>query len=130
MADTPGPVPQRRGSTIVGLIVMAVGIVLLLERTEALHVDFSPQLWPVIPLVIGLLRMVNPPASPEGRRHMPPAGSWLVFIGCWGLLNEFRVFGLDYDISWPLVVVFAGVTIVWRALEGSNGANAAHGGTP
>ena len=97
---------------------MGIGMAILLDRLDAWHLDFSPRLWPTIPLVLGLARMVDGPAQSDGRQPSLRAGSWLVFIGVWGLLNEFRVFGLDYDTSWPLVVIFAGVSIVWRALQG------------
>jgi cell wall-active antibiotic response 4TMS protein YvqF len=40
-----------------------------------------------------------------------------VFVGCWALANEFALFGFDYGTSWPLVVIGAGVLVVWRALD-------------
>ncbi len=45
-------------------------------------------------------------------------GIWMIFIGIWGLLTEFQVFGLDYHTSWPLLIIGAGLKMVWRSLEG------------
>ncbi len=35
---------------------------------------------------------------------------------------EMHLFGLDYGTSWPLMVVGAGLLIVWRAYDGPHGA--------
>jgi hypothetical protein len=40
-----------------------------------------------------------------------------VGVGLWGLISETRVFGFGYSTSWPLLVILAGVAIVWRAME-------------
>ena len=45
-------------------------------------------------------------------------GSWLLFIGCWGLLSSVHAFGMSYETSWPVLVVGAGLILVWRSFEG------------
>jgi hypothetical protein len=98
-------------------MVIGLGALLLADRIEVFDIEFSGSYWPVIPLALGLARLVQPARRPDGTCGSRRTGAWLVFIGGWGLLNEFHLFGLDYDSSWPLVVVFAGISIVWRATE-------------
>lgn len=33
------------------------------------------------------------------------------------MVSEFQLFGLDYSISWPLLVIGAGINMVWRSFE-------------
>jgi hypothetical protein len=42
---------------------------------------------------------------------------WLLFVGGWGLLNEYRLFGIHYGHSWPILLIGAGVLMVWRAMD-------------
>ena len=98
-----------------GLIVMIVGLALLADRLDR-AVGFPGKFWPLILIVMGVARLTDTGTSPQGRRNTR-SGGWLLFLGLWGLINEFHVFHLDYGSSWPLLVMGAGVGIVWRALE-------------
>lgn len=117
--------PKRGGEAyvVIGLVVMGVGVAVLAERV-AWHVDLSPRLWPAIPLGLGVLRLAVPGASPGDRARSLRTASWLLFVGVWGLLNEFGVPGFDYAGTWPLVLVFTGVCIVWSALDQPSGPGA------
>ncbi len=103
-----------RGHVLIGFVLIVVGSAFLVERMNLLDAD--PAVWPLFPLVIGLVRLLSPD---EARRHRGGrrAGVWLIYIGIWGLLNEFELFGLDYHNSWPLLVIAAGLNMVWRSLE-------------
>ncbi len=46
-----------------------------------------------------------------------PGAVWLLFLGAWGLVNEYRLFGLHYGHSWPVLLIGAGALIVWRAMD-------------
>lgn len=101
---------------MLGSLAIAAGILMLVERLDLGEVHLTPRLWPLLPLGLGLLRMIDPPRCDGQHRGRTP-GVWLVFIGAWGFVNEFHLWGLDYDRSWPLVVVFAGSLMVWRAVH-------------
>ena|SRR5512134_672905 len=96
-----------------GLVLILVGIALMVDRITILDVEGG--WWPFILLTIGAVKFFAPSASGSGSRR---PGAWLLFIGVWGLVNEFHLFGLDYGTSWPLMIVGVGVMIVWRAFEG------------
>lgn len=95
-----------------GVLIIAAGVLMLIERLDLADIHPTTQIWPILPLGLGLLRLIDPPAIADGRARSRRTGAWLLFIGCWGLLNEFHVRGLDYQNSWPLVVIFAGVNMV------------------
>lgn len=109
--------PADHGRIMLGMVLMSAGALMLIERMGMADVRLTWQLWPVFPLALGLVRLIDPPRRRDGRPKSRRSGAWLAFIGCWGLMNESHVYGFNYDNSWPLVVVVAGVTIVWRATE-------------
>ena len=97
------------GQLMTGLVLILVGIAFMVDRITILDVDGG--WWPFILLAIGAVKFF----APAGSRR---SGAWLLFIGCWGLVNEFHLFGLDYRTSWPLLIVGVGIMTVWRAFEG------------
>jgi hypothetical protein len=106
------------GRVVAGLVIVVVGVAMLMDRTGIadMSLHLSGRYWPVILIVLGLARLFDPP-----RRHGRPSyrsGGWLLWIGLWGLVSEFHAFGLDYDTSWPLLVIGAGLAMMWRALGG------------
>lgn len=109
--------PAQHGRIMLGMFLMAAGILMLIERLGVADVRVTAQLWPLFPLTLGLLRIIDPPYRCHGQVRSRRSGLWLAFIGCWGLANELHFHGLDYQNSWPLVVVFAGITMVWGAAE-------------
>ncbi len=96
---------------------MANGALLLIDRLGLAEIHITAHLWPILPLGLGVLRLIDPPVTADGRPRGRRSAIWLVFIGCWGLLNELHLFGLDYGSSWPLLLIFVGVNMVWRSTE-------------
>jgi hypothetical protein len=96
---------------------MLVGTLLLLDRLDWWGVKLNVPLWPWILVVLGLVRLSD--RSTDARRCMRGRRSavWLLFIGAWGLLNEYRLFGLHYGHSWPILLIGAGALIVWRSMD-------------
>jgi hypothetical protein len=106
----------RGGRVFGGIVVIIVGISMLIDRTGWFDVRVSSHYWPLILIALGVMKLLEP--RQRGRRPRPAiAGVWLVYLGCWGLVNELHLFGFDYHSSWPLLVVGAGVGIVWRAFQ-------------
>jgi hypothetical protein len=101
---------DNTGGLVVGLLVMALGIGLLLDRTGILAGFGWRNFWPCVLIAIGLVRLSFP--REDGRYD----GGWMVFIGALLLLNQTHL--LHFRESWPLFVVAFGVTIVWKELSG------------
>ena len=105
----------RTNKALTGVALILVGIAILSARLDLWEIRIAREMWPWIPIVVGLVRFLNPPLR-EGRRSRR-SGVWLIYIGLWGLVSEYALFGLGYRMSWPLLIVGAGLNMVWRALE-------------
>jgi hypothetical protein len=117
MTDTPAPRGRNTGQIVIGLIVLAMGAVLLVDRYLVPNVSLMRSWWPMILIVMGAARLATPPTSPENRCSRRRSGVWLIMIGLWALVSDSHLFGFSFATSWPLLVIGAGVIIVWRALE-------------
>jgi hypothetical protein len=98
---------------VFGLVVMVAGGVLLLDRLNW-GFRLNVPIWPVILLFLGLARISERRAS--GRVGLNRSSAWLIFLAGWGFINEYRLWGFTYETSWPLLIVGAGVMIVWRSV--------------
>src|SRR3954447_7762196 len=106
--------PHSRARIVFGLMVILFGAMALLEPLGRWWgVALDVHIWPFILMFLGLARFAN---YPEDRGSLR-SGVWLILIGVWGVVNEYRIFGIHYTRSWPLLVIFAGLMIVWRAIE-------------
>lgn len=91
---------------LVGLLVMAVGVVLLLDRTGFVRLFGHSTIWPFLVITGGLVKLSRQRAA--GRRE----GGWWLFFGVWMLLNDLRI--LRFRDSWPLVLVAIGISMIWK----------------
>jgi hypothetical protein len=96
---------------ISGLLLIGLGLAFFFDQLDFLDVRGLWQYWPVALIIIGVLRLVQPD-RPEQRY----SGLWWLLIGVWALVSSFELFGLDWSNSWPLLIVAAGISIVFRAV--------------
>jgi hypothetical protein len=102
---------------LVGLIIIVVGLSLLADRVVDWDLRFTSHMWPFIVIVIGVVRALDGAYGQDGRRRSRLPGLWMIYLGGWGFINEFHIFGFNYGTSWPLLVVGAGLMIVGRAMD-------------
>jgi hypothetical protein len=102
---------------VFGLVVMLIGTLLMLDRLDWWGVRLNVPLWPWFLIVLGLVRLTDLSTDARGGTRGRRSAVWLLFIGGWGLLNEYRLFGLHYGHTWPILLIGAGVLIVWRSME-------------
>jgi hypothetical protein len=105
---------HRRGrarAIVWGVILMAIGTVLLLDRFGTVQLPRIGQLWPLIFVALGI--------SKTFERDF---GSALMFIlvGAWVLACNSGWNELTYGNSWPIVVVIFGIKLVVESLSGGN----------
>ena len=101
-----------------GLILTFIGLAMLAERTGLSKIHLTGKFWPFVMIAFGVSRLL----APAPRREHPPSkwtGVWFIYLGLWFFVNEFRVLGLWYTTSWPLLIVGTGSGMIWRAIEGS-----------
>jgi len=108
------------GAILVGLILTFVGLAMLVDRTGISGIHLSSKLWPLVLIAFGCARLLAPPEPRNGQPRSRWTGIWFVYLGLWFFINEFRVLGFWYTTSWPLLIVGAGIGMIWRALEGSD----------
>ncbi|QCB94653.1 LiaF transmembrane domain-containing protein [Cellulomonas shaoxiangyii] len=114
---------QRRppGQVLLGLLVVAVGVVLLLERTGVLDVDPGTVVgtwWPLAVIAVGVVSAVVVPRAWIGPAVVTAVGAIL-------LLVELGVVEPDvWSALWPVAIVAVGLGILLRA--GSSGGDADH----
>jgi hypothetical protein len=112
----PGDEPQILSRHIfVGIAIILLGVAMLADRYDGWGLRLSVSWWPVLLLLLGGAKMIDPGSS-EGCRRSRRGGAWLLAVGVWGLISEAGLFGLDYSTSWPLLVIASGAGIVWHAL--------------
>jgi hypothetical protein len=104
------------GHVLLGAALILIGLAFLADQADWIHVTLSLRFWPFVPLVLGLARLLVPGYA-KGRRRSRRSALWPLSIAAYGFISEYRLFGLDYSTSWPLLLVAGGVNMVLKSLE-------------
>jgi hypothetical protein len=100
-----------------GLLLVGMGVLMLGDRLEWTGFSWNVPVWPFILMTLGATRLMDHRLDAQGRERINRTAIWLIFIGLWGLLNEYQLFGVHYRHSWPLLVIGAGAMVVWQAVD-------------
>jgi hypothetical protein len=104
------------GRVTVGLIVLAVGLLMLVDRANDFGVS-ATQLFPGMVLIgmgLGRMALAQIETAAEKRSDTLRHSLWLMTVGSWLIVNGLHLFGLTYRTSWPLLLMASGVFIVAR----------------
>jgi hypothetical protein len=104
------------GHVLLGAALILLGLAFLADQADVIHVTISERMWPFIPLFFGLVRLFAP-GYRHGRRRPRRGAVWLLSIGLYGLVSQYRLFGLDYSTSWPLLIVAVGLNMVLKSFD-------------
>jgi predicted membrane protein len=99
---------RDRGPVIGGVVFIVVGSFLLLEKMGWLPSGFVLHFWPMIFVVVGIVKLVY-----AGGR---PTGAVLVGVGVLLQLREMDVIHLNLWDLWPVLIIVAGLAMLWQAL--------------
>jgi len=101
--------------TFLGLVLIVLGVLFFLENLHIAQADQVLAFWPLVLVAVGLLKLTGAWGTPKS----PWAGGILVGIGGLLLLDELPGLGIDVDLSdlWPLVLIFAGATLMAGAFR-------------
>jgi len=83
-----------------GLLLMAAGVAMLLQRFGVVDLWRTRDFWPLIIVVIGVSKLV--------RRRSVWSGLWMITVGAWLQAVTLHLYGLTYESSWPLLLVVLG----------------------
>lgn len=102
---------HTRSRLIGGAVLIALGLVLLLEPLGLTDIEFRDLLrhWPLWLIGVGMFQLAT--SQPADR----PGSVWLIVIGGWFLLNRWA--SLEARDTWPLILAAGGAMMVWEALS-------------
>lgn len=101
------------GRLVVGVVVIAIGIVFLLNELHIADARYVLRFWPALTLAWGLMMLTG-----FCCRRNVTAGLLVSFFSGWLLLLRLGVVERDPWDFWPLVLVALGATLVIAALRG------------
>jgi len=102
--------PRFSSHMVIGLAVIILGLVFLLGNLGLIEVRDYLRFWPVILILIGLPRALQPPRAP-GRMF----GFFLIGIGLLLLLDAIAVFDVRFWDFWPIVLILIGFAFLRRS---------------
>lgn len=100
------------GGLFIGGLIVAVGLMLLLDNMRIIHMRDVWQYWPVILIIFGLSRIVE--------CHTPSSLIWggvLSLIGGLLLVDNLNLLNIDFNFIWPLIIIAFGLSMLWKTLE-------------
>jgi len=108
--DDPGGVlPGWSPAMIPGFVLVAIGTLFLLDNLHVVHVTSWLAYWPVIPIAIGLFKLVD--SQFTGGRI---TGAVLLGIGGVFLADNLGYLSLRVEDLWPLILIGIGLMMLWN----------------
>lgn len=95
---------------MIGLAVILLGLIFLLGNLDLIEVRDYLRYWPVVIILIGLPRALQPPGAP-GRLF----GFFLIGIGLLLLLDAIAIFDVRFWDFWPIVLILIGFALLRRS---------------
>jgi hypothetical protein len=123
---------MRPGPIVGGAVLLVVGLTMLLDNDGLGFPSLRHAFGPLCLIVLGSLMLAENGGLVYGRRERLPDGTsrtnlrkgggltgglWLVGVGCWMLVSQLHVFGLDYHTSWPLLIILSGTIMLVRGVR-------------
>jgi len=106
--------PNPAGGLIIGLGVIAVGVLFLLRNVGILYFDDIWQYWPVILIVLGISKLANIHSASQVTSGLILGGIGTVFL----LKNLGYIYGNIWEYLWPGILIAVGLSILVKHLEG------------
>lgn len=95
-----------------GVVVVAIGCLLLLDNLGIFPLRDIWQYWPVVLIVWGLSHLVDS-RTPSGWIW----GGMVTSVGALFLLRNFGFWFLDFSIIWPVILIAFGLSVLVGAFE-------------
>lgn len=101
------------GGVVIGVVLAAIGVLLLLQNLGILFIDDLWMYWPVILIVLGASRLAT--AFTYGSRLW---GAIVAFAGVIFLLDNLGLIrGNAWNYIWPILLITVGVGLLARGLD-------------
>nr|WP_315396104.1 DUF5668 domain-containing protein [uncultured Duganella sp.] len=106
---------QWRKQLVWGLLMIAVGCAILLERAGYLEFELNIatlwRYWPWLVVIAGVTQII-PPTTPQYLL----SGLGSIFFAGWWYVSFNRVWGWGFGDTWPALIVACGVGMLLRPL--------------
>jgi predicted membrane protein len=109
--------PNITGGLIMGLVVIAVGVLFLLKNVGIIYFDDIWQYWPVILIVVGISKLANTHSASQVTSGLIIGGIGTIFL----LRNLGYIYGDIWAYFWPGILIAVGLSILVKHLEGRGG---------
>lgn len=104
-----------KAQMVLGLAVVVLGLLFLVDNLGWIDLDVRRLLWPAVLLFAGVLKLTQTRTQTGNV-----VGVVLVAIGSVGVLRGIGFLDFDWRDIWPLVMIAAGIGIVYKASVASN----------
>lgn len=98
---------------ILGLLIVAFGVILTLDNLEYVEAGNILRYWPLLLVAFGLARVLSSDCTSSRA-----AGGVMIIVGVWLLADDLFGVPIDFERWWPMFLVAIGGLIVFRALRG------------
>jgi predicted membrane protein len=102
--------PGLTGRVVVGLVMMAFGVLWTLDNLGIMEAGPILRWWPLVIIALGVSRLVG-----IGRYRNMAGGSILTLVGAWLLAEQLGWIHMSIFALWPLMLVVFGVVILTRS---------------
>ena len=101
---------------ILGLIVIALGVIFTLDNLGIIYAGNYTRFWPILIVLYGLSKIIQRESVPQKMW-----GAFWVLVGGLWLLDRLDVIYFSIWSLWPLILVVIGARLIWGR-SGRNGA--------
>ena len=101
------------GQVILGVVVIAMGLLFLLDNLGILDFHGAIRFWPMVFLLVGVIKLADT-GSPNGRF----LGVLLILVGAMMTLHRLGFLYFSWRTMWPLLLILFGGMVVFRAISG------------
>jgi predicted membrane protein len=97
---------------VMGVLIVIVGLLFTLQNVGFTDANEYLRYWPVALIALGLLKLW------QGTGGAVCGGFIFLFAGVWLLLQGMGIVTISLWNLWPMLLVFAGASMVWRGMRG------------
>lgn len=94
---------------IIGSLLIILGGLLVMANIGLIGEWPVWKLWPLAIVGLGLYKRAEAESARERRDAF-----WFIVIGGWLCLSIFRIFGLGFSNSWPILIIAWGISVIWE----------------
>jgi predicted membrane protein len=106
---------SHAGSLVVGIVLVALGVIFLLERQGMVPSDLLFHLWPLILVIVGLTKLLGRHDGDETKERI--WGTLLILFGGLLLVGEFGYPQFRFFRIWPFALIVLGIYVVWSTIQ-------------